>query len=345
MPESLPKFTALKIGGFATWEPQIVTYLRFKGWFNVVNGTTKKPTAKDPKAVTKEEQEAIDDWDNINQRAAGAITLALAPEEAAALRASLNTAVGLWTAIKARHVTDKSVTCYNTWYKFFNLRLTPGETLDVFAGHTQEVMHCIQERCHNTGYNIATQDSKLVVHALLCGLSDDKSCKTLVATLLGDVTKLANITSLREYLVTEDISHNTTPDLYGLKKSDHGVLLASTAPTTIASAGAATTNKPKDNKKEHAKCTYEGCSGRHPTESCYKKIIADLKSRIDDTSAATKSVRFNNSAHSAATTMTAAALSADAGALTMARAQLPSFNDVADVEHVKASAMGEGQLS
>jgi len=108
------------------------------------------------------------------------------------------------------------------------------------------------------------------------------------------------------------------------------VLLASTAPTTTAGAGAATTNKPNDNKKERAKCTYEGCGSRHPTESCYKKIIADLKSRINDTSAATKSVRFNNSAHSAATTTTAAALSANAGSLTMARAQLPLFDDVAD---------------
>jgi len=325
MPESLPKSAPLKIGGFATWEPQIVTYLRFKGWFNIVNGTTKKPTATDLKAVTKDEQDAIDDWDDINQHAAGAITLALAPEEVAALRASLDTAVALWTAIKARHVTDKSVTRYNTWYEFFSLRLVPGETLNVFAGHAQEVMRCIQEHRPNSGYDIATQDSKLIVHAVLRRLSNDKSCKTLVATLLGDATKLANITSLRERLVTEDISHDTTPDLYGLKKSHHGVLLTSTAHTTTAGAGAATTNKPNDNKKERAKCTYEGCGGRHPTESCYKKIIADLKSRINDTSAATKSVRFNNSAHSAATTMTAAALSANAGSLTMARAQLPSF--------------------
>ena len=80
MPESLPKFAPLKIGSFATWEPQIIAYLRFKGWFNIVEGNTKKPTAKDPKAITKDEQDAIDDWDDINQRAAGAITLALAPE-------------------------------------------------------------------------------------------------------------------------------------------------------------------------------------------------------------------------------------------------------------------------
>jgi len=154
--------------------------------------------------------------------------------------------------------------------------------------------------------------------------------QALVATLLGDVTKLANITSLRKCLVTEDISHDTTPALYGLKKSDHGVLLASTAPTTTAGAGAAMTNKPNENKKERAKCTYKGCSGHHPTKSCYKKIIADLKSRIDETSAATKSVRFNNSAHSATTTTTAAALSANTSSLTMAGAQLPSLDDVAD---------------
>ena len=59
MPESLPKFTALKIGGFATWEPQIIAYLRFKGWFNVVNGTTKKPVAEDPKAVEQVKASAI----------------------------------------------------------------------------------------------------------------------------------------------------------------------------------------------------------------------------------------------------------------------------------------------
>jgi len=330
MPESLPKFAPLKIGGFTTWEPQIVTYLRFKGWFKIVEGNTKKPTAKDPMATTKDEQDTIDDWDDINQHAAGTITLALAPEEVAALRTSLNTAVGLWTAIKVCHITDKSVTRYNTWYEFFNLRLAPGEVLDAFAGRVQEVMHCIQERRPNSGYDIATQDSELIIHAMLRGLSDDKSCKTLVATLLGDMTKLASITSLRKRLVNEDISHDTTPNLYGLKKSDHRVLLASTAPTTTACAGPATTNKPNENKKECAKCTYEGCSSHHPTESCYKKIIADLKSRINDMSAVTKSVRFNNSTHSAATTTTAAALSVNTGSLTMARAQLPSFDNVAD---------------
>jgi len=206
----------------------------------------------------------------------------------------------------------------------------PGETLDAFAGRMQDVMHRIQERRPNSGYNITTQDSELVVHAVLHGLSDEKSCKTLMATLLSNVTKLANIASLRKRLVTEDISHNTTTDLYSLKKSDHSMLLASPVPTTTAGAGTATTNKPNENKKEHAKCTYEGCGGRHPTESCYKKIIADLKSCIDDTSAVTKSVRFNNSAHSAATTTTAAALSANAGSMTMARAQLSSVDDVAD---------------
>jgi len=330
MPESLPKFAALKIGGFATWEPQIVAYLRFKGWFNIVKGNTKKPTTKDPKAPTKDEQDAIDDWDDINQHAAGVITLTLAPEEVAALHASLDTTVALWTVIKARHITNKAVTSYNTWYESFNLCLAPGETLNVFASRAQEVMHCIQERHPNTDYNIATQDSELVVHAVLCGLLDDKSCKTLIATLLGDMTKLANITSLHKCLVTEDISHDTTPTLYSLKKSDHSVLLASTAPTTTAGAGAATTYKPNDNKKECAKCTYKGCGSRHPTESCYKKIIANLKSHINDTSATTKSVRFNNSAHSAATTTTVAALSANEGSLTMACAQLPSSDDVAD---------------
>jgi len=206
MPESFPRFAPLKIGSFATWEPQIVAYLCFKGWFTVVEANTRKPTAKDPKAVTKNEQDAIDNWDDINQHAAGAITLALAPEEVAALRSLLDTAIGLWTAIKARHVTDKSVTCYNAWYEFFNLCLAPGEMLDVFASHTQDIIHRIQECRPNSGYNIATQDSKLVVHAVLRGLLDDKSCKTLVATLLGDVTKLANIASLHERLVTEDIS-------------------------------------------------------------------------------------------------------------------------------------------
>ena len=165
----------------------------------------------------------MDDWENINERAAGAITLSVTPEDVAALRTLLDTTVGLWTTIKACDVTDKSVTHYNAWYEFFSLCLTPGETLDAFAGRAQEVMHRIQERRPDSGYDIATQDSELIVHAVLRRLSDDKSCKTLVATLLGDATKLASITNLRERLVTEDISHDTTPALYGLKKSDHGV--------------------------------------------------------------------------------------------------------------------------
>jgi len=122
-----------------------------------------------------DEQDAIDDWDDINQCAAGAIILALAPEEVAALCALLDTAVALWTTIKAHHITNKSVMCYNTWYKFFNLGLALGETLEVFAGCAQEVMHRIQERRPNTGYDIATQDSELVIHAVLRGLSYDKS--------------------------------------------------------------------------------------------------------------------------------------------------------------------------
>jgi len=59
-------------------------------------------------------------------------------------------------------------------------------------------MHRIQECRPDSGHDIATQDSELIVHAVLCRLSDDKSCKTLVAALLGDATKLASITNLRD---------------------------------------------------------------------------------------------------------------------------------------------------
>ena len=334
MPESIPKFAALKIGGFAAWEPQMVAYLRFKGWFTVVNDKYKRPVATDPDAPTLKEQEDIDWWDDTDERAAGAITLALSSEEVIALRDHLESSVALWKEIKKRHVVDKATSRYNAWHEFFNLRIQPGETLDTFAGRAQEVMHHVQERRPTTGYDIATQDGELVVNAVLRGMVEDKSCRTLLTTLLGDATKLGDIAKLRERLVAEDISRDTTPDLYGLKKSDHGVLMASTAPTTTAGAGAATTqNKDGKPKKDRAICAYEGCGGRHTTDSCYKKIIANLKNRLDDTTGAAgnKLVRFNTNAHSTSSATTAAALSANAGSLTMARAaQLPSFDNVAD---------------
>jgi len=287
MPESLPKFAPLKMGGFAAWQPQMTAWLRFKGWFTVVDDKYKRTVPKDTTKVTKEEQDKMDWWDDAGERAAGAITLALATEEVIALRDHLKSSVTLWKEIKKCHIVDESTSHYNAWHEFFNLHIQPGETLDAFVGHTQEVMHCVQERLPATGYDIATQDGELVFNAVLCSIVEDRLCHMLLTTLLGDVTKLADIAKLRERLVAEDLSHDTMPDLYGLKKSDHGILMPSTAPTATAGTGTATTqNKDSKPKKDHAICAYEGYGGRHTTESCYKKIIADLKNHINDTTSA-----------------------------------------------------------
>jgi len=216
MPESLPKFAPLKMGGFAAWQPQMTAWLRFKGWFTVVNDKYKRTVPKDTTKVTKEEQDEMDWWDDADEHAAGAITLALATEEVITLCDHLELSVTLWKEIKKRHIIDKSTLRYNAWHEFFNLRIQPGETLEVFAGHMQEVMHRIQEHRPATGYDITTQDGKLVINAVLHGIAEDKSCRTLLTTLLGDATKLANIAKLCERLVAEDLSCDTTPGLYSL---------------------------------------------------------------------------------------------------------------------------------
>ena len=42
MQEAFPKFIPLKMGDFAAREPQMIAYLRFKGWFTVVNDKYKR---------------------------------------------------------------------------------------------------------------------------------------------------------------------------------------------------------------------------------------------------------------------------------------------------------------
>ena len=72
-----PRFNKLRTGNYPAWKGNVSATLKTRGWWRIVQGTKKKPKAKDPKAPSAEEQKAMDDWEDKSLRAAGELHLLL----------------------------------------------------------------------------------------------------------------------------------------------------------------------------------------------------------------------------------------------------------------------------
>jgi transposase InsO family protein len=311
----------------------VSSWLRFKGWYRVVSGATPRPSLPTSDA-TSDDRKALESWDDIDSRSAGAISLALSADERNALREHLDSGSALWSAIKARHVVDKPTSRYNAYSEFFGLRLAPGEKLDVFAGRVVESMRHIQQR-RPEQYDITKLDKELTAVAVIRALAEEPSCRTLVATLLSDDSKLGDVTQLRDRLVSEDISRETTPALYGLQKSEHGVLLTLAPPATAAVATAApAAKKPKSapaassssgasfassSSSTSPKCAYCG-KLNHTEDRCYKKRLERLEQLEKQLAASPASARV----------ATAPAAEFAGSATTASPNHSPSSPDIAD---------------
>jgi len=281
---ALARIEPLKMGRYAEWESNMTAWLCSKGWFTVVSGTYNCPSPAIASQPTKEETAEIDWWEEADEHATGTIGLTLSPTERAALQPHLGSSVVLWREIKKRHLANKPTARYNAYTEFFNLRLTSGEKLEDFASRVVEAMRRIQD-CRPSTYDIKTFDPELMSIAIICALSKEPSCRTLVATLLGDDARLTDVAKMRERLISEDIRRDTTPALYGLvrKKGKHGVLLVDSTTTTnsanvVTTRGNRPAEKEKKDKPDPPKCTF--CNGRHDTDKCYQKRIADGDKRI-----------------------------------------------------------------
>jgi len=272
-------------------------------------------------------QQEIAAWKDINQRAAGAILLMLSAEERTALHAHRTSGSTLYAAIRQRHVQERPASRYNAYLEFLGLRRNDGEALAAFVSHIQDAMRHVQE-CRPATFSIKDLDSELMCMATLRALSNDPSCAVLVSTLLHSTDKLSDIDKLKTELVDEDMKRRTSPALYGLKADAQGVLRAAevvdTANAALAAAAAAAQKKSKPvfsstpalsgtsaaPAAPHATCAH--CKGRHPTEKCYGKQIADLTKQLAAARGATSD--FPESAGSTTTGRAHLSLAASNGA-------------------------------
>ena len=109
----------------------------------------------------------------------------------------------------------------------------------------EEAIQRIKER-RPKSFTLGEVDAELTCMVIVRALSDKPSCSVLVSMLLHNEDKLTDVTKLKDELIMEDISRNTTPALYGLRKTAEGVLRAAEhanaagiAPNAAAKAPAA----------------------------------------------------------------------------------------------------------
>jgi len=143
--------------------------------------------------------------------------------------------------------------------------------------------------------------------------------------LLHSTDKLSDIDKLKTKLVDEDMNCRTSPVLYGLKADAQGVLRAAkvvdTANAALAAAAATAQKKSKpafsstpapSGTSAAPRTTCAHCKGRHPTEKCYGKQIADLTKQLAAARGATAD--FPESAGSATMAHAHSSLAASNGA-------------------------------
>ena len=129
----------------------------------------------------------------------------------------------------------------------------------------------------------------------------------LVSTLLHSEDKLSDIAKLKDTLQNEDVSRNTTPELYGLRKTIDGVLFASDAPQPacdapphLAAAASASRFTPRNSAQPvqgqqqrnfrdsraapsssaTSRPTCGFCKGAHLEDMCMRKKIDTLEKQL-----------------------------------------------------------------
>ena len=297
----LSKVEPLRLGNFPEWEGAVSALLRYKNYYNTIDGTYVKPVV--PALTTgntdevKERRDELRDWKGDNAQAAGLIALTLSVTERTALREHLNDGVALWAAIKARHVRDQPASRYNSYIELMSMELKDGEPLAAFDARVHDVMRRV--KLHRpTAFTLADLDKELISMVVLRGLSRHTSCSVLVSTLLHSDT-LSDVDKLSTELAAEDMNRQAAPAMYGLAADAEGVLCASAAPApATAAAASATTNSKSSRRRGRGgatgdasssatsssdssaprKCDY--CSGNHLTDACFKKQIAELRNLV-----------------------------------------------------------------
>ena len=175
MTDNLPKIEQLTLGRWNTWNTEISAWLRIKGWFAVVSGSTTQPPAPTGDAAPFQ---AYKDWLEVDSRSAGALILSIAPEERRIVEDVQDSGSAIYAALKARHVQEKASSRFNLYDDFFSIRLNEGEKLGDMAGRIRDAMRRIQERRPRV-FTLQELDEELIIMGIIRGLSQDASCRVL----------------------------------------------------------------------------------------------------------------------------------------------------------------------
>jgi hypothetical protein len=181
--------------------------------------STKAPSLASP-ATTSPELVA---WQDIDLRAAGALILLLNEEERSTVDSIDHSASQMWESLLKRHVQTKAQSRFNEYSSFFALQLKEGEKLASLAVRIEEGMRRSQAHCPKA-MTIEELDKELIIMGIFCALSATPSCPVLVTPLLHNDS--IPLPTVRNDLVTEDISRERNPAMYGLEATPEGILLA-----------------------------------------------------------------------------------------------------------------------
>ena len=121
MSNNLPKVEQLALGRWNTWNVEISAWLRIKGWYAVVSGSTTCPPAPVADATPTQ---SYKDWLDVDSRSAGALILSISPEERIFVQEVQDSGSSIYSTLKNRHVQDKPTSRVNLYDDFFSMRLT-----------------------------------------------------------------------------------------------------------------------------------------------------------------------------------------------------------------------------
>ena len=150
--------------------------LKTRGWWRIVQGTEKKPEAKDEKAVTAEEEKAMSDWEDKALRAAGELYLSLSDDQKTHVEDISNDPVKIWAKLESVHMQKKPNMRFNAWEEFFSIHMAENESLSSLMTRIDAAMIKVKN-LHPTPFSIDELDKELAAMTMIRALpaSDRKS--------------------------------------------------------------------------------------------------------------------------------------------------------------------------
>ena len=148
--------------------------LKTRGWWRIVQGTEKKPEAKDEKAVTAEEEKAMSDWEDKALRAAGELYLSLSDDQKTHVEDISDDPVKIWAKLESVHMQKKPGMRFNAWEEFFSIHMEEGDSLSSLMTRIDAAMQKVKN-LRPESFIIEDLDKELVSMTMIRSLPSSYS--------------------------------------------------------------------------------------------------------------------------------------------------------------------------